>query len=158
MTALTGSELLERFTELKKIGLPKAELAQACGYVTPREDGRARVNFTSFYEALLEAKGFAIGNASATSKGKQPSGRTHVHFNGNLMVGKNYVARMGLKPGDELQIKLTKTGIHLIPMNVVDSADAVDIVDVVVTEEKRACFSAPRDQFAEQFPELMWGG
>jgi hypothetical protein len=133
MTALTGPELLNRFTELRKEGLPKGELAQACGYVTPKGDGKNRVNFTSFYEALLEAKGFAIGNTAVKVKGKQPSGLTHVHFNGNLMVGKTYVARMGLKPGDELQIKFTKSGICLIPTSVADSADAVD---AVVTEEK----------------------
>jgi hypothetical protein len=52
---LTGSELLSRVKELGDVS--KSELVKGCGYVSTRKDGAERLNFTAFYEALLEAKG-----------------------------------------------------------------------------------------------------
>jgi hypothetical protein len=39
-----------------------------------------------------------------------------VHFNGNLLVGKAYTDQLGLKPGDEFEIKLGRKQIQLIPV------------------------------------------
>jgi hypothetical protein len=36
--------------------------AAACGYVSTKKDGAERLNFTAFYEALLEAKSLSLGN------------------------------------------------------------------------------------------------
>ena len=90
---------------------------RATGYVSTTKDGKERLNFTAFYEALLEAKGMDIGRSQATKgPGRQVSGTTRVHFNGNLMVGKAYTALLDLKPGDAFQIQLGRRQIKLIPM------------------------------------------
>ena len=52
---LTGQELLDKVKDLGDVS--KSALVRACGYVTIKKDGGDRLNFTSFYEALLEAKG-----------------------------------------------------------------------------------------------------
>ncbi len=52
---LKGKELLEKIKELGDI--TKSDLVRACGYVSFKQDGSERLGFTSFYEALLEAKG-----------------------------------------------------------------------------------------------------
>jgi hypothetical protein len=39
-----------------------------------------------------------------------------VDASGNLMVGKAYTAQLGLKPGDEFEIKLGRKQIQLIPL------------------------------------------
>jgi len=113
---LTGSDLLAKVKELGDAS--KSELVRASGYVSTKKDGSERLNFTAFYEALLEAKGMNLGAGSAGGRGK--AGRTlsymaKVHFNGNLLVGKAYTDQLGLKPGDEFEIKLGRKQIQLIP-------------------------------------------
>lgn len=62
-TPLAGSELLARIKEIGDVG--KSDIVRACGYVGLRPDGSERLNFTAFYEALLEAKGIdASGDTS----------------------------------------------------------------------------------------------
>ena len=114
---LTGSDLLAKVKELSDVS--KSDLVRSCGYVSSRKDGAERLNFTAFYEALLEAKGVSLG-ADAGGKGRGKGGRklshtTKVQFNGNLMVGKAYTAMLDLKPGDEFEIKLGRKQIRLIP-------------------------------------------
>jgi len=119
--ALTGSELL---TKVKELGdASKSDLVRAAGYVSAKKDGSERLNFTAFYEALLEAKGVSLGNGVAKSKG--PGGRSlsyvaTVQGNGNLLVGKAYTALLDLKPGDEFELKLGKKQIRLIPAGASD--------------------------------------
>jgi hypothetical protein len=115
---LTGSELLAKVKELGDAS--KSDLARGCGYVSTKKDGAERLNFTAFYEALLEAKGVSLG-ADGSGKGRGKAGRklshtTKVQFNGNLMVGKAYTAMLDLKPGDEFEIKLGRKQIQLIPV------------------------------------------
>lgn len=62
-TPLAGNELLNRIRELGDIG--KSDLVRACGYVSTKADGGERLNFTAFYEALLEAKGASLGSSSS---------------------------------------------------------------------------------------------
>ena len=121
---LTGSELLAKVKELGDAS--KSELVRQCGYVSTKKDGSERLNFTAFYEALLEAKGMNLGAGSAGGRGK--AGRslsyvTKVQFNGNLMVGKAYTAQLGLQPGDEFEIKLGKKQIRLVPVGGADEED-----------------------------------
>jgi hypothetical protein len=52
---LTGSELLAKVKELGEMS--KSDLVRSAGYVSTKMDGSERLNFTAFYEALLEAKG-----------------------------------------------------------------------------------------------------
>jgi len=59
---LKGQELLAKVKELGDVS--KSDLVKACGYVSQKEDGSERLNFTAFYEALLEAKGVALAVSS----------------------------------------------------------------------------------------------
>jgi hypothetical protein len=115
---ITGTDLLAKVKELGDVS--KSDLVRSCGYVSTKKDGTERLNFTAFYEALLEAKGMNFG-ASAGRGGKSRPGRqlsyvTKVQFNGNLLVGKAYTAQLGLEPGDEFEIKLGRKQIKLIPL------------------------------------------
>ena len=52
---LTGNDLLAKVRELGDAG--KSEIVRECGYVSTKKDGGERLNFTAFYEAILEARG-----------------------------------------------------------------------------------------------------
>jgi hypothetical protein len=47
----------------------------------------------------------------------------NVQINGNLMVGKANTAQLGLKPGDEIEIKLGRKQIKLIPLGSTDDEE-----------------------------------
>ena len=64
---LTGSELLAKVKELGDVS--KSELVRSCGYVSAKKDGAERLNFTAFYEALLEAKGLSLGDGGGKGGG-----------------------------------------------------------------------------------------
>jgi hypothetical protein len=120
---LTGSELLAKVKELGDAS--KSDLVRSCGYVSSKKDGGERLNFTAFYEALLEAKGLNLGS---DGKGKGPGGRSlsliaTVQGNGNLLVGKAYTAQLGLNPGEEFEIKLGKKQIRLVPVGGADDEE-----------------------------------
>lgn len=113
---LTGSELLSKVKELGDVS--KSDLVRACGYVSDKKDGGDRLNFTAFYEALLEAKGVNLssGGAAIGKGGRKLSYVAKVQGNGNLLIGKAYTALLDLKVGDEFDIKLGKKAIRLIPV------------------------------------------
>jgi len=112
---LVGSDLLAKVKDLGDVS--KSDLVRACGYVSAKKDGSERLNFTAFYEALLEAKGLSLGSGgtSAGKAGRKLSYVATVQGNGNLLVGKAYTALLGLQPGDEFEIKLGRKQIKLIP-------------------------------------------
>ena len=112
---LTGTDLLN---QVKAMGeASKSEIVKACGYVSQKKDGGERLNFTAFYEALLEAKGVGLGIGGGTGKGgRKLSYKAVVQGNGNLLVGKAYTAMLDLQAGDEFTIKLSaKKGHHADP-------------------------------------------
>jgi len=88
---LLGSDLLAKVKELGDVS--KSDLVRSCGYVSSKKDGTERLNFTAFYEALLEAKGLSLGGGGggtgkggrklsyvATVQGKrQPAGGQGLH-------------------------------------------------------------------------------
>ncbi len=119
---LIGTELL---TKVKELGdASKTELVRATGYVSTKEDGTERLNFTAFYEALLEARGIHLGPARGDgTPGRKLSYVTHVLFNGNLLIGKAYTAQLGLKPGDAFQIQLGRRQIKLLPIDATQEAE-----------------------------------
>lgn len=114
---LTGSDLLAKVKELGTIS--KSDLVRSCGYVSLKKDGAERLNFTAFYEALLNAKGVEVGLPAKGAKGpgnRRLSYVTKVQFNGNLLVGNAYTSQLDLKPGDQFEIKLGRRAITLVPV------------------------------------------
>jgi len=105
---LVGKELLEKSRSLSKKS--EDEIARGCGYVGPS----GRVLRKSFYRALIEAKGFKIGNSGTgrqgnrSSRGRQAIFKTKVHGNGNLLIGHAYTKKLGIEPGQEYKIDLKK--------------------------------------------------
>ena len=61
----TGPDLLAKVKERGDVS--KTEMATACGHVSKNKDGSDRVNFTAFYEALLNAKAIDLGAVAAAS-------------------------------------------------------------------------------------------
>ena len=118
---LSGSELLAKVKELSDAS--KSELVRECGYVSSKKDGAERLNFTAFYEALLEAKGLSLGDGSGKGRGKGGRSLSYVatvQGNGNLLIGKAYTALLDLNPGDEFEIKLGRKQIKLLPAGAAD--------------------------------------
>ena len=121
---LTGADLLARVKELGDCA--KTDLAKGCGYVVTKKDGSEQVKFTSFYEALLEAKGLTFstkGVGGIGKGGRKLSYKAVVQGNGNLLVGKAYTAMLELEPGAEFEIKLGRKQIRLIPVGSEDEGD-----------------------------------
>ncbi|MCP9775138.1 AbrB family transcriptional regulator [Cyanobium sp. HWJ4-Hawea] len=113
--ALTGAELVAKVRELGESS--KSDMVRSCGYVSTKKDGSERLNFTAFYEALLDAKGLNLGDQRGKGKGGRSLSYTaKVHFNGNLMVGMAYMEELGYKPGDQFEIKLNRNEIKLTPL------------------------------------------
>ena len=110
---LEGKELLEKAKLLSKHS--ENDIAKGCGYVSPS----GRVLKKNFYRALIEAKGYKIGNGLRASRGRQAEFKTKVHGNGNLLIGHVYTKKLGLEPGQEFKIDLKKESktIYLIPLN-----------------------------------------
>jgi hypothetical protein len=125
---LVGSDLTAKVKEMGDVS--KSDLVRACGYVSTKADGSERLNFTAFYEALLNAKGVDFGGGGGGGGGKAAgrklSFETKVQFNGNLMIGKAYTALLDLKPGDEFEIKLGRKSIRLLPKGDSESETAED--------------------------------
>ena len=112
---LTGKSLLQK---IKSSNLPKRELAKECGYYTVSKDGEVRVNIGDFYDAVLAAKGIALEPKSEKEgRGREATYRVTVHQNGQIVIGSSYTELMGLKPGDEFEIKLGHKHIRLIQID-----------------------------------------
>ena len=123
---LTGGDLL---TKVKDLGdVSKSDLVRACGYVSEKKNGGDRLNFTAFYEALLEAKGinFANGGGAIGKGGRKLSYTARVQGNGNLLIGKAYTAMLGLEVGAEYDIKLGQKAIRLIPVGGAEEEESGD--------------------------------
>lgn len=112
---LTGKALLQK---VKDSDLPRRELAKQCGYYTVTKEGQTRINLAEFYDAVLAAKGIALDpEATKNGRGREATYRVSVHKNGSIVIGANYTQSMGLKPGDEFEIKLGYKHIHLIQLD-----------------------------------------
>ncbi len=110
-TPLTGKALLQKVKELSH--LPRRETAKRCGYYT-KSKNQTRVNLTDFYDAVLAARGVPLDPEGAKDgRGREPTYRVSVHKNGQIVIGSTYTQEMGLKPGDEFEIKLGYKHIHL---------------------------------------------
>ncbi|MEC7896610.1 MAG: AbrB family transcriptional regulator [Cyanobacteriota bacterium] len=121
---LSGSDLLNKVKELGDVS--KSDLVRACGYVSDKKNGGERLNFTAFYEALLEAKGVNLGPTGTSVIGKGGRKLSYVatvQGDGNLLIGKAYTAMLDLQPGDEFEIKLGRKQIRLVPVGGADEDD-----------------------------------
>ena len=120
---LTGTDLLAKVKELGDVS--KSDLVRECGYVSNKKDGGERLNFTAFYEALLDAKGVNLSGAGAAigKGGRKLSYIAKVQGNGNLLIGKAYTAMLDLKPGDNFEIKLGRKAIRLVPQGIEDEGE-----------------------------------
>jgi len=107
---LIGSELIDKVKELGHVS--KTEIAIACGYVSKMKDGSDRVDFSAFYEAILNAKGINLGDSLAGGHRKLSYVAT-VQGNGNLLIGKAYTAMLDLQVGDMFEIRLGENHISL---------------------------------------------
>lgn len=115
-TPLTGKALLQKVKELSNV--PRREKAKRCGYYTVGKNNQTRVNLADFFEAVLAAKGTQLSTESVKDgRGREPTYRVSVHRNGQLVIGSTYTEKMGLKPGDEFEIKLGYKHIHLIQVD-----------------------------------------
>lgn len=111
-TPLTGKSLLQKVKELSD--LPRRETAKRCGYYTLTKSDETRVNLTDFYDAILAAKGVPLDKSgNKDGRGREPTYRVSVHKNGQIVIGATYTETMGLKPGDEFEIRLGYKHIHL---------------------------------------------
>jgi hypothetical protein len=120
---VTGKALLQK---IKGSNSPKRELAKQCGYYTVSKDGQTRVNLADFYDAVLAAKGIALEPESEKGgRGREATYRASVHKNGSIVIGANYTQEMGLKPGDEFEIKLGYKHIRLIQLD----SDNTEVLD-----------------------------
>lgn len=116
---MTGKALLQKVKELSS--LSRRETAKQCGYYTTSKSGDIRVNLTDFYDALLSAKGVPLdpgGNGDA--RGREATYRVSVHANMQIVIGSTYTKSMGLKPGDEFEIKLGYKHIRLVQVETDD--------------------------------------
>lgn len=111
---LTGDELIAKMRSMPDAS--KRDRARACGYVSSKKDGSERLNFTAYYEALAVAHGAKLSTKRAGKGGRRLSYSTKVLVTGALQIGKRYVEELGLKPGDEVEISVTKKSISLKPL------------------------------------------
>lgn len=113
---LTGKALLQKVKELPHKS--RRDTAKDCGYYSVTKNDEVRVNLTGFYDALLAAKGIPLDPSSnKDGRGREPTYRVSVHKNGQIVIGSTYTESMGLKPGDEFEIKLGYKHIHLIQVD-----------------------------------------
>ncbi|MBF2098021.1 MAG: AbrB family transcriptional regulator [Gloeomargaritaceae cyanobacterium C42_A2020_066] len=111
-TPLTGKVLLKRIEDLTH--LSRREKAKHCGYYSRTKNNKVRVNLADFMDALLLAKGIPLDpGTSRDGRGREPTFRVSVHKNGQIVIGAAYTVKMGLKPGDEFEIKTGYKHIHL---------------------------------------------
>lgn len=113
---LTGKALLQKVKELSH--LPRRETAKRCGYYTVTKNSQTRVNLTDFYDAVLAARGIPLSpEGTKDGRGREPTYRVSVHKNGQIVIGSTYTEAMGLRSGDEFEIKLGYKHIHLIQVD-----------------------------------------
>lgn len=124
MERLIGSALLAHYQDCAKAGTLKGAMVRAAGYVKALPDGKERVLFGEFSEALLEAKGVTFGpKATAGKPGRELSYETAVLAKGHAVIGQGYLSQIGATPDDRLSIDVQKGKIVL---RVICACDATE--------------------------------
>ena len=128
---LVGSELLNKIRELGDIG--KSDLVRACGYVSTKADGGERLNFTAFYEALLEAKGVELSAASSEANEQEEGDsttkdRSSIHPKQQGGNARDAVVEEETAAKDNLPLKASDRGFAIFasPLNVWDDISGLN--------------------------------
>jgi hypothetical protein len=111
---LTGTELLAKIKDMGDAS--RADVARACGYVSTKKDGSERINFTAFYEAIVDAKGVTLAPPVAkarSSRGKAPSYKATISAKGMVPIGAAYTSEAGWGGGDTVAITVSGDTITL---------------------------------------------
>lgn len=122
MERLTGSALLAHYEAAQKGGVKKGDAARTAGYVKELPDGKVRVLFSAFQEALLQAKGVCISKARSGKRGRELSYETAVLGPGHAVIGQGYLAQIGAEPQSRLSIRVK--GKELILKAVAPAAES----------------------------------
>lgn len=147
---LTGSELLAKVKELGEAS--RTDVARACGYVSTKKDGSERINFTAFYEAIIEARGVTLAppaSKAKASRGKAPSYKATISAKGMVPIGAAYTSEAGWAPkdtvcitvnGDEIKLTRLATASSEVTDATATACEApapVVVTDQVITYESK---------------------
>jgi hypothetical protein len=125
MERLTGSALVAHYEAGAKAGLLKSEIVRTAGYTKTLPDGKERIQFGEFSEALLAAKGVILGGQQGSSRpGRGLSYETAVLLKGQAVIGQGYLAQIGATPHSRLAIEVRKGPIVLKLKSAPDPAPA----------------------------------
>ena len=116
---LTGDALLAAYKANKNA--TTHDLCKLTGYYSINKKGKEICNIAGMQKAMLIAMDVNIGTGNTSAKGRggrKLSYTARVQGNKNLLVGAAYTDQLGLKPGDEFIIKLSKNSgnIRLVPV------------------------------------------
>ena len=109
---MRGEALLQKVSRL--LNIPERELAMVSGYYTVAKTDQALVNLADFYDVLLAADS-PLTNHATQKNGRDQQGiyRVRVDKRGQITISAKYTQIMGLKPGDEFEVKLSSKQILL---------------------------------------------
>ena len=113
---LEGAELIAKTKAMANS--PRSELVRECGYVS-NVNGKERLNYTSFYEALLNAKGVDL-KGPKKRMGRKLTHQTKVQSDGKVIVGSAYIQGMNLDPGTLFDIKVGRNSVVLTAASTAD--------------------------------------
>jgi len=124
---LTGPDLLAKFKGAWRC-FPKVDLVRRAGYSQHQEGWQERLEFTAFYEALLESQGrsaLVVGGGKAIGKGwsQFELHRQNFQFNGKLLVGKGFTRPVTQARLMSLNSKLGKSRSGLSPLALANSGE-----------------------------------
>jgi hypothetical protein len=105
---LQGAELIAKTKSMADAS--RSELVRQCGYVSTI-NGKERLNYTSFYEALLNAKGVDL--KAKKRMGRKLRHKTKVQSDGKVIVGSAYIENMNLDLGTVFDIEVGRTKVVL---------------------------------------------
>ena len=105
---LQGAELISKIKSMADAS--RSELVRECGYVSTF-NGKERLNYTSFYEAVLNAKGVDL--KPKKRMGRKLTHKTKVQSDGKVIVGSAYIEGMNLDPGTVFDIEVGRTKVVL---------------------------------------------
>jgi hypothetical protein len=106
---LEGAELIAKTKAMANAS--RSELVRECGYVST-VNGKERLNYTSFYEALLNAKGVDL-KGPKQRMGRKLTHKTKIQSDGKVIVGSAYINGMKLEPGTVFDIEVGRTKVVL---------------------------------------------